>query len=125
MFLNCLLVALGGAIGAVLRYLSDVFARIFVGDTFPLGTLFVNCFGSFVLGLLIGSQMITEPVSPKLRLFIGTGILGAFTTFSTFSADTIHHAHEGNWTVAGINILLNLTTGIGGALAGFYLGRRF
>ena len=125
MFLNCLVVAFGGAIGAVLRYLSDLVARKYVGDAFPVGTLFVNCLGSFVLGVLVGSQLVTNPKEPRKRLFVGTGILGAFTTFSTFSADTIHHANEGHWVVAGLNVVLNVTIGIGAALAGYYIGRRF
>ena len=73
----------------------------------------------------MGSQLITDPKEPRKRLFVGTGILGAFTTFSTFSADTIHHANEGHWFIAGLNVVLNVTIGISAALAGYYLGRKF
>jgi fluoride exporter len=122
MFSNCLLVALGGAVGAVARYLTDVTSRHFFGEIFPLGTLLVNCTGSFALGVLVGSGLATH--SPTRYIF-GFGLLGAFTTFSTFSVETIYQAQHGHTIIAVLNIVLNLTMGIGGALLGMYLGKRF
>ncbi|MDZ7904120.1 MAG: fluoride efflux transporter CrcB [Rheinheimera sp.] len=78
------------------------------GRAFPFGTLLVNILGSFAIGLLYG-LLITEQLAPNpWRIFIGIGILGAFTTFSTFSMDTVLLLQQGSWFKAGANIVLNL-----------------
>jgi len=87
--MNVLVIALGGAIGAVARYGAGVAATRAFGPNFPYGTLGVNIIGCFAMGLLIGLFAMKEPVDPALKLFLTTGILGGFTTFSAFSLETI------------------------------------
>ena len=105
--LNYLLVALGGAIGSVARYgASGLVARWF-GETFPWGTLLVNVLGSFAIGLfatLTGTEG-RWLVPPAARTFFMVGICGGFTTFSSFSLQTLSLVRDGEWLYAGLNIL--------------------
>ena len=82
-----LMVALGGATGAVARYLVGVGATRFIGTGFPWGTLIVNVVGSFIMGVLIAALALRYSVSNEMRAFLAVGILGGFTTFSAFSLD--------------------------------------
>lgn len=84
-----LAVAAGGALGAMARYGAGVAATRAFGPNFPYGTLGVNVIGCFAMGLLIGLFAMKEPVDPALKLFLTTGFLGGFTTFSAFSLETI------------------------------------
>jgi len=86
-----LLVAAGGALGAVARY---AVSEWFPGE-FPWGTLSVNLLGSLLLGILMGAALTTGKISPGMMLFFGTGLLGAFTTMSTFSVDVIQQFENG------------------------------
>lgn len=108
--LNYLLVALGGALGSVARYgVSGLVGRWF-GESFPWGTLLVNVAGSFAIGLfatLTGSDG-RWLVSPAGRTFFMVGICGGFTTFSSFSLETLNLARNGAWLYAGINILASV-----------------
>ena len=113
--MNLLLVAVGAAVGAPLRFLTDryVVARIMHGARpFPWGTLAVNVLGSFVLGLLTG---VTDHTG---TLLIGVGFCGAFTTYSTFSAETLQLARGGNRAGAVLNAVLNLGLGLAAAILG-------
>jgi CrcB protein len=104
---NYILVAIGGAIGTTGRYLlSGVVART-VGETFPWGTLIINVTGSFVIGFF---ATLTGPdgrwfVSTAGRQFVMTGICGGYTTFSSFSLQTLNLMHDGEWLYAGSNIV--------------------
>ncbi len=80
-------VAAGGMIGAVLRYIVNVAATKVMGTGFPLGTMIVNIAGSFAMGVLVAAMALSWNVSHELRLFLAVGLLGSFTTFSTFSLD--------------------------------------
>lgn len=104
---NYLLVALGGAIGSVARYgASGLVARWF-GETFPWGTLIVNILGSFAIGFF-ATITGTEGrwlVPPAGRTFFMVGICGGFTTFSSFSLQTLQLARDSEWLYAGLNIL--------------------
>ncbi|HEX2256374.1 MAG TPA: fluoride efflux transporter CrcB [Afifellaceae bacterium] len=87
---HLLLVAAGGAIGAALRHLVGLGALRLFGAGFPVGTLTVNVAGSFAMGLLIGWLALRAAGGGQnLRLFLATGVLGGFTTFSAFSAETV------------------------------------
>ena len=89
-------VALGGAIGAVCRYgVVSAIARFF-GVSFPYGTLFVNVFGSLLMGVLVGWLVKTMPNSMELRAFLAVGLLGGFTTFSAFSLDSVTLIEQGD-----------------------------
>lgn len=115
-----LAVALGSALGGVARYgLSGLVARSF-GETFPWGTLIVNVLGSFLIGFV---ATLTGPdgrvlVSPVTRQFWMPGIFGGFTTFSSFSLQTLSLAQDGEWTRA----LANVTLSVALCLLGVWLG---
>ena len=85
--LHILLVAVGGAIGAALRHIVNLGALRAVGPDFPWGTMAINVAGSLVMGLFVGWLAMRAGASDALRLFVATGVLGGFTTFSAFSLD--------------------------------------
>ncbi|RPA32717.1 fluoride efflux transporter CrcB [Shewanella frigidimarina] len=105
---NVLLVALGGSIGAVLRYLLSIFMIQVFGTSFPFGTLLVNLLGSFLMGAVYALGQLSQ-ISPEIKALIGIGLLGALTTFSTFSNETLLLLQEGLWQKAILNVLLNVT----------------
>ena len=117
-----LAVAVGGSLGAMARYglarLVDAIWR----TQFPVATWLANLLGCFLIGLLLGSGHSDR--LPTLRLFFGVGFLGALTTFSTFGAETIQHAQQGNYGIAVGNIGLNLVTGLTAVAMGIAIGRR-
>lgn len=82
-----LVVAAGGMVGAVLRYLVNIAAAKLAGHGFPLGTMIVNIAGSFAMGALVAAMALSWQASQEMRLFLAVGLLGSFTTFSTFSLD--------------------------------------
>lgn len=97
-------VGLGGFLGSVCRYgLSGLLYRV-LGDRFPYGTLAVNIIGCFTIGLLMAMFEERWLVQPNIRLFVTIGILGGFTTFSTFSYETIEMLRGGNLSMGIINI---------------------
>jgi CrcB protein len=115
-------VAMGGAVGSVLRYLVTLFMTP-AGATFPLATLLVNVTGSFLLGFL--SRLFDAPDSNQLvRLALTTGLCGGFTTFSTFSAETLLLLQQGRTGRAVAYIALSLTLGLGAAALGMTVGRK-
>lgn len=121
-----LAVALGGALGAVSRYLiSGWVMRFSHGSPFPFGTLTVNVTGSFLLGLLmsLGSEG-SMLVPPTARVMIGVGVLGAFTTFSTFSYETIEALRVGDLRIAMGNVALNVVLTLVACWLGLELGMR-
>jgi CrcB protein len=100
-------VGLGGFLGAVSRYwVSGLAQRL--SDRFPFGTLSVNLLGSFILGVLATLFLEKIIVSQEMRLFVLVGLLGAFTTYSTFSLETLNLMRSGEWLFAGFNILINV-----------------
>lgn len=116
---NWLLVALGGACGAVLRY-GVVAATQLLGMTFPVGTLAVNVLGSFLIGILATYWIVRT--GGGTQLFFQTGLLGAFTTFSAFSLDTLTLWHSGHEKAAAINVLLNVLLCLLAVAAGMAFG---
>ncbi|MFP3947562.1 MAG: fluoride efflux transporter CrcB [Gemmatimonadota bacterium] len=113
-----LYVALGGALGAVARYGISGWVHTVAGTLLPWGTLFVNVAGSFLLGFSIRYLEFTT-VTPELRAALTVGFLGAFTTFSTYSYETVALLQEGAWARAATYALGSLITGILFVLAGF------
>lgn len=111
-----LLVAAGGALGAVARYL--VSGALHTG-LFPWGTFAANLSGSFLLALLLFGGVIKGHVGPEVRLFLGVGVLGAYTTMSTFTVESIVLLEDGAFALFGWNVALNSAV----CLAGAYLGR--
>ena len=103
-------VILGGGIGTALRFLASGLISRYFGEVFPLGTLCVNVSGCFTIGLFAS---LTRPdgiymASPEFRHFIMTGILGGYTTFSSFSLQTLYLANDGQWLYATLNAILSL-----------------
>lgn len=116
-------IAAGGALGSLLRYLSSTGLHHWLGRSFPYGTLFVNVTGSLIMGLLYIHLTSRMELGPQWRAFLLVGLLGAFTTFSTFSLETVQLIDKGQPLVALLNVLLNVSVCIGAAWAGMWLGR--
>ena len=116
-----LFVALGGSLGAVLRfYLSNLSDSLF-GKQFPFGTLAVNVIGAFLIAILYG-LIERETIDPMpYRFLLGVGLLGAFTTFSTFSIETLTLLQNGLWLKAGLNVALNVLVCLFAAYMGLQL----
>lgn len=104
---NLLFVAIGGSIGAVFRYLISILMIQVFGSAFPFGTLVVNMIGSFLMGVIYALGQVSH-VSPEMKALVAVGLLGALTTFSTFSNETLLLIQQGQWLKAFINIALNL-----------------
>jgi CrcB protein len=122
--IKILLILSGGAIGSLGRYMASGLAHQFTSSIFPVGTLAVNLIGSFLIGLLWGIFENTM-VSPNVRSFIFIGILGGFTTFSSYSLETLNLLRDGELKLAFANFALNNFLGLGLALAGFALAKQF
>lgn len=114
------LVGVAGALGAPLRYVVDTLMSERVEGAFPLGTLAVNVSGSFVLGLIAGLALY-HGLSRPPKLVLGTGLLGAYTTFSTFSFETLQLAEAGESRAAAVNVLGSVIAGTLAAAAGLGL----
>lgn len=121
-----LAVALGGAFGAMSRYLiSGWVARLTHESPFPYGTLAVNVIGSFLLGLMMGLGSEGRfMLPPTVRLVLGVGFLGAFTTFSTFSIETIEALKIGDFRVAIANTVVSVLTALAACWLGLELGAK-
>lgn len=118
-----LFVAIGGAAGASLRHLVGLMALRAFGSGFPYGTLICNIAGSFFMGLLIELLVIRFNASTEVRLLLTTGLLGGFTTFSTFSLDVVALTERGQSSVALIYIALSLAGAIVALFAGLAVAR--
>jgi CrcB protein len=119
--LDYILVMLGGAFGTGARFWASGFVAERAGEFFPLGTLVVNVTGSFAIGFLVA---LTDPegpllVSPRLREFFMIGVCGGYTTFSSFSLQTLDLVRDGDWLKAGLNTLLSFAC----CLTAVWLGR--
>ena len=119
-----LIVAGGGALGAVARYLVYVAAGHLLGAGFPFGTLIVNIAGSFVMGALAEIMALVWSASNEARLFLAVGFLGAFTTFSTFSLDFVVLYERGRLLLCALYVGVSVVGSIGALFAGMWLFRR-
>ena len=120
-----LIVFFGGGIGAALRHGVNLLSARLLGTGFNYATLFENVSGSFVMGLLIGYFAFKGGVSQHWRLFLTTGILGGYTTFSAFSLDTILLYERGELGLAALYVALSVALSLGGLMAGMALVRHF
>jgi CrcB protein len=116
-------IALGGALGSVARYGCSSLAARWIGETFPWGTLIVNVAGSFVIGFF---ATLTGPdgrvlASPDARQFVMVGLCGGYTTFSSFSLQTLNLLRDGDFAQAGLNVVLSVVACLGAVWLG-YLG---
>jgi fluoride exporter len=121
--LGVLLVALGGGIGSVTRYLvSGWFASRF-GPGFPYGTALINVTGSFIIGFFLAFAQERVSLSPYWRLFFGVGFVGGYTTFSTFEYESIRLLQDGEMLLGGVYLLGSVIAGGIAAIVGIALGR--
>ena len=124
-----ILIAIGGAIGRVGRYYASRLVMLLSGGVFPFGTLFVNVSGAIAIGFLAALSAPESPffVTARARLFFMTGICGGYTTFSTFSLETMALISDGQWLAASLNavgsVLLCLAAVWVGSVAAQLMGR--
>lgn len=122
-----LVVALGGAIGSVARYLGAgwVMARVGVPGGFPWGTLAVNVLGGFLMGLVAEVFARRAEFPPELRAFLAVGIMGGFTTFSSFSLEVVLLWQRGDFIQAAAYVVASVVLAVGGLLLGLQAARVF
>lgn len=120
---HLLIVAAGGAIGASMRHLVGMAALRWAGPAFPWGTLTVNLAGSFLMGVLIELLARKAGVSPEVRLFAATGVLGGFTTFSAFSLDVVVLWERGALLAAAGYTLVSVVGAVAALFAGLAIVR--
>ena len=113
-----------GGLGCVSRYLVSGWIYTLGGRWLPYGTLAVNVIGSLLLGLIMEGSLRSTLLSAELRFAVTVGFIGGFTTFSTFSYETMRLMEEGSFVAAGANILLNVIVCIVAVLVGVYLARQ-
>jgi CrcB protein len=116
-------IAVGSALGGVSRYLVGGLIQRLLDTTFPAGTLVVNVTGSFLLGVFLRYAMDTPTLTPELRAFLTIGFCGGYTTFSTFSYESVALFEEGDWTRAAIYVTLSLVLSFLAMLLGFAAAR--
>ncbi len=119
-----LLIACGGAVGAILRYAASLGVYALMGRGFPYGTLFVNVTGSLLMGVLSIIMLERWNIGPEWRAAILVGLLGSFTTFSTFSIETLNLLEQGDLLRAFANILLSVIVCLAAVWLGVALGRQ-
>jgi CrcB protein len=115
-----LLVLVGGALGAPLRYLTDLFVQSRHDSVFPWGTFAVNVVGSLILGATAGAVTTADGPAWVLTL-VGTGFCGALTTFSTFGFETVRLVEDGSLLEAALNVGASLVVGMAACVAGWSL----
>ena len=111
-------VCLGSALGGGARYLVSLAALQLLGASFPFGTLAVNVLGSFGIGLIMPVGLESTLLSPAARLFLTTGVMGGFTTYSTFNYETLGLVGEGDWLRAGLNLAVTVVACLVAGLLG-------
>ncbi len=113
--------AVAGAVGAVLRYLADHVVQRRAGSDLPVGILAINVTGSLLLGLLVGVGH-HHGLTAAWETVVGTGLIGSYTTFSTFTFDTVRLAEDSQWSLSVLHAVGGMVAGIGAAAAGLALG---
>ena len=121
--MNYLIVFLGAGIGGTLRYVVNVIALRLPGADYSLGTMAINIVGSFAMGIVAGAFMFKTDLPSSLRLFLATGVLGGFTTFSAFSLDAVAIYQRGEPIMAALYVAGSVILSIAGLWAGLSLAR--
>jgi CrcB protein len=121
--LNLLLVAIGGAIGSTARYVLSQLLQRATGTLFPIGTFAVNCAGCLVFGAIAGAAEQRVHMAPELRLFLFVGILGGFTTFSSYAFESYALLRDGQFLAASMNIVGQVVAGLAGVWIAMTLSR--
>ncbi|MGF9564067.1 fluoride efflux transporter CrcB [Neorhizobium sp. JUb45] len=120
---SMLLVAVGGAVGSVFRYLVGLWAVRLFGPAFPWGTLAINVAGSFAIGLFLEMILRRFGGSAEMRLLLMTGLCGGFTTFSSFSLDFVGLVERGAMPMALVYVAASVILSIGATFLGLFIGR--
>ena len=113
----------GGFIGANLRYLVQGWFAQLWGSTFPFGTLVANVTGSFLLAFFVALTTERVVLAPGWRLFFAVGVMGGYTTFSSFSVETLSFLEQGFWGLGLANLIANVGLALTAAVLGFWLAR--
>ena len=121
---HTVVIAAGGAVGALFRFWVSSGVYAVTGRDFPYGTLVVNLLGSLLMGFLYIALIERIAVSAEWRSFLLIGVLGAFTTFSTFSIETLNLFEDGELVRAFLNIVLSVVLCVGAAWLGIIMGRQ-
>ncbi|HSU82647.1 MAG TPA: fluoride efflux transporter CrcB [Thermoanaerobaculia bacterium] len=116
-------ICLGGAAGTGARYLLSGWLLRAAGPGFPWGTLAVNVIGSFLLGLIMQVSLTTGLISPALRLALTTGVMGGFTTYSTFNYETLQYLQQNEWLAAFTNVAVTLLVCLAAGALGLLGGK--
>lgn len=112
-------ICLGGAVGTGARYLLSGWVLRALGPSFPFGTLAVNVIGSFLLAALMCVGLETSALSPTLRLALAAGVMGGFTTYSTFAYETLQYLQEGALALGVLNVLVTVLACLAAAFLGW------
>lgn len=121
---NFFIVFLGGAIGSVLRYYLIFFLHTKITDSFPWGTFGVNFIGCFFIGIVFGTMGMQQGLENH-RLFLMTGLLGGFTTFSSFALDGLQLWQQGRQLLSAIYVVATNVSGFVAVIGGYYISRIF
>jgi CrcB protein len=116
-------VCVGGAVGSGTRYVVSLWAVARLGTGFAWGTLLVNVVGSFALALLMHLAAHSSWVGPTTRIALGIGVLGGFTTYSTFNYETLEYLRAGSWALAGANAAATMVGCLGASVLGLASAR--
>lgn len=116
-------ICLGGAVGTGARYLLSGWLARTAGIGFPWGTLAVNVIGSFLLGLIMQIALGTDLLSPTLRLTLTTGVMGGFTTYSTFNYETLQYLQQNDWLMGFLNLSVTVIACLAAGSLGLVAGR--
>ena len=117
-------VALGGALGSVARYWMTNAVALVTGPRFPWGTILINILGSFLIGFVayLTTPVGRVPIAFDIRAFVIAGVCGGYTTFSSFSLQTLELVRGGHWLQAGSNVLLSVVLCLAAVWGGYVLG---
>ena len=117
------LVILGGGFGSGARYLVGGWVAQALGSAFPYGTIGINALGSFLISVVMYLSLTAGAISPDLRLLLATGIMGGFTTYSTFNYESLAFFQQGAWLLGALNILATVFVCLAAGAIGLMLSR--
>ncbi len=123
--MSYLIVFIGGGIGAAMRHATNRAAFALLGASFPFGTFIVNILGSFLMGVLGVTLLARGGEDQSMRLFLATGILGGFTTFSAFSLDAALMCEKAEWLPLGFYVMGSVVLSVGALFLGMVAARSF
>lgn len=118
-------ICLGGAAGSGARYLVSGWAMRALGPSFAFGTLAVNLIGSFLLSAIMHLALTSGAISEDLRLALTTGVLGGFTTYSSFNYETLEYCRNGTWSAAALNVIVTVIGCLVAGLLGLAAAKRW